>query len=1239
MKFHDAIVLLLTHFRLGMASVEQLQVQGVRAFDPYRFEKLRFGHPLTLIVGANGVGKTTIIECLLYAMAGELPGGKTGGSAFVQDPRISKSSQVMAQVKLEFVDVKGSKGTISRSMSATLRSGSQAPTFKTVDSQMVVGGHHVGGRETATARVADANEQIVKRLGLPLAIQKYIVCCHQEESLWPLSDPRHLKDRFDELFESSKYTKFLERIRVQRNELKSRLRLLEKDVVSLERDIKIVHGKRDERTDLEGRIREYTVECNSLQRQIDQDTRELKRLFEMNQQFQRVVEEVKQNQSAILRLQENIELIEDGLEELSEPDHDLLHALESDSEHSELQRERTCLEEKSNELNARLKDAQQELAQLANQMGRVESLKEAYDDALNALNDLCKNEDPVKYEKELDTNLRQVQDAFERITLANRQREDETQKVISSSEAQSIQIQQSVRAGLDKIHELESKVDELSVATSGSTRTDYYREQAEDALKALEKARKVIQEFQDSGELAQATETVRKTQKDVDVAQRDLASATDRSSEENREKILRNEISRRERDLRKIRDQYPDTSCSTQSLNEAKERYDNTRLSLQKAKEQMTEIQDLNRQLGSYQKGTLAEAETEFEIATQSAEQTDFISRFYTAALNKAHNQSQCLLCEHTKTSKEQKDLENLLESKLKSIPIHPEDAARQVDEARKKVEHARRLEPLALRRSELPDKLDFTNLEIEVDSSLHELHRLEAIQQAGADVGRLEAEIADLKLQITPTSHSMESLESVRNRLRKAQVDRAASESRMEELRDREATFQKKLSRLAEEYSDARFQLSKAEMQEQERSHQLQRLQEINRTLDEERTKVKNARSMLPENEKVADEAREELRALKVDNGRRERSLVDERTKFLDAKHSFDAVRSNVVELEHKLSSNSAEKLQGEMNAGDELIKQLQAEQTSTNHALRQIDVHEADKTRRRRQILDTLHVRKQRHHLMILQNRIRDLEAQNAEASRRNYEMETSHIQERVSDATAYRASRQGEVRQIERQLTSIATELGGRYLTTESDLLDARTRFETTEAVSSDLDTYGRAVSSAITEFHSRKMREINRELDLLWRTTYTGSDIDTICIRSESEQLARGTSYRYRVVMRKGMTELDMRGRCSAGQKVLAAIIIRLALAECFGVDCGLIVLDEPTTNLDRDNSDALAQSLSKIIESRSSQRNFQLIVITHDEHFLVAMNPSQYTSHFYRVDRDQRQYTSIKRMPINQLVEP
>lgn len=62
------------------------------------------------------------------------------------------------------------------------------------------------------------------------------------------------------------------------------------------------------------------------------------------------------------------------------------------------------------------------------------------------------------------------------------------------------------------------------------------------------------------------------------------------------------------------------------------------------------------------------------------------------------------------------------------------------------------------------------------------------------------------------------------------------------------------------------------------------------------------------------------------------------------------------------------------------------------------------------------------------------------------------------------------------------------------------------------------------------------------------------------------------------MYQNENELDMRGRCSAGQKVLASIIIRLALAETFCVNCGFFALDEPTTNLDHQNIVSLAENL-------------------------------------------------------------
>ncbi len=68
----------------------------------------------------------------------------------------------------------------------------------------------------------------------------------------------------------------------------------------------------------------------------------------------------------------------------------------------------------------------------------------------------------------------------------------------------------------------------------------------------------------------------------------------------------------------------------------------------------------------------------------------------------------------------------------------------------------------------------------------------------------------------------------------------------------------------------------------------------------------------------------------------------------------------------------------------------------------------------------------------------------------------------------------------------------------------------------------------------------------------------------------------------------------------GVQVLACLIIRLALAETFCLNCGILALDEPTTNLDEANSASLADALRQIMAQRAAQANFQLVVITHDE---------------------------------------
>jgi DNA repair protein RAD50 len=198
--------------------------------------------------------------------------------------------------------------------------------------------------------------------------------------------------------------------------------------------------------------------------------------------------------------------------------------------------------------------------------------------------------------------------------------------------------------------------------------------------------------------------------------------------------------------------------------------------------------------------------------------------------------------------------------------------------------------------------------------------------------------------------------------------------------------------------------------------------------------------------------------------------------------------------------------------------------------------------------------------------------------------------------------------------------------RVRMTSAELKNCDTEYSTAlteatvlEAAVRDLDLYYSALDKALMRYHALKIAEINSSIAELWSLTYKGTDIEKIEIKSDMSDVGEdgavipvapttgrtSKSYNYRVVMTKSGRELDMRGRCSAGQKVLASIVIRLALAESFCVSTGILALDEPTTNLDAPNKRGLAMALSRIIDARKAD-NLQLIIITHDEDFVKEM---------------------------------
>lgn len=73
-------------------------------------------------------------------------------------------------------------------------------------------------------KCGDLDKEVPELMGVSKAILRNVIFCHQEEANWPLGEPKNVKKRFDDIFASTRYTKALEEIREQKNNLSKELK-------------------------------------------------------------------------------------------------------------------------------------------------------------------------------------------------------------------------------------------------------------------------------------------------------------------------------------------------------------------------------------------------------------------------------------------------------------------------------------------------------------------------------------------------------------------------------------------------------------------------------------------------------------------------------------------------------------------------------------------------------------------------------------------------------------------------------------------------------------------------------------------------------------------------------------------------------------------------------------------------------------------------------------------------------
>ncbi|KJE92253.1 zinc ion binding protein [Capsaspora owczarzaki ATCC 30864] len=1368
-----------------MSTIERLSIQGIRSFSSNDACDIRFQTPLTVIVGHNGAGKTTIIECLRYVTTGELPPNSKSGVSFVLDPKLAKEREVKAQVKLRFTNVSGKSMVCSRRLQVTQTA--KKASCKTIESTLLTIDPVTGEKQSISSKCADMDRLIPIELGVSKAVLENVIFCHQEESSWPLSEPKKLKEKFDDIFAATRYIKALENIKKFRDEQVKDVREKVIELEHLEKCRDAAQEKRRLQQSVRAQMQAADEAITGIDAKLEPINKLIAGLDTQMAKFNALQQDRAAAESAKDQLVKNLAEIKGGMtNELTETDAELAQMEKRfDEQFRQAAAQRREAEQQQKQANDALEALRAEFNRLLTQGGRAES-------ELDALSNRVKERDALiqtlanKYRidgyrtpeelaakprdavgQEFRRQLERVLSARRATIEADRARlEGEVAKLGSDVDARrndlsivSARFKSKDEEVRDKKNRAARALDEAKSLCGGqSSAAKLEQDLAKEQAYASELEVKVAQLKQEADN-PQPKAELRQTEASVATSQQRLQQLDKELESINSELGARAQLDlkRQQRDLKqneretmlRTREQdfatlIPGFSAAAAAANTRDDNLSSALAQLLERKtkllkEEQTRLRDAENEharakaqlevLHSEKKRATAQrdaaqaelnkvlAQPEMQPAPQPGDEDaaaepssaaapvvqstgnpdldqrltvfdrqksktvsvlatlDAAELMYSSFIKKAEQSHACPLCERafghgghaaaaSSSSSSRSSLDEFdkfmqtYKNKLSVIPGRKANLATQLNELQALLQRLDTLRPLSTQLTELVEKT---------------LPRLESsIEDAAAVCEVLGANVDDLAASVAEQKESVD----LANQLRAdaAALARLSSDVRAldNEIAAQERTLQSTggSGRSRDQVSEERKSLA-AELEMLRRSvsqltrdirakedavnAERNRLFEVTKTLASRVSQLEEAKRRFSVHEELVAAARvlgEELETIQLQHKPAEerlRTALDARetsenalksanvrwrdetatlTRDSDAFKTLEAASMMLAGKEAEVARLAASKAHASRSMADK-EQQVTTLQEKVASIRRQVDREQSV----RRNLQDNISFRRKK------------IEVQQCDEEMANIDDELKQMNVGIL------ATEKQVPRDTQRQLQSERAKLEGQRATwAEQDKgitrelqtplynnVDDRFRkqlitVKTTKMANHDLEQYHKALDKAVMKYHAMKMQEINEIIRELWANTYKGADIDAIEIRSdvdEEETQASGRkSYNYRVVMVKGEMEMDIRGRCSAGQKVLACLIIRMALSETFCLNCGILALDEPTTNLDKDNIDSLAHALAKLVESRRAQHNFQLLVITHDEDFVAQLGRSETIQTYFRVEKDFNQTSRI-----------
>ncbi|KAI5208886.1 hypothetical protein E4T38_02669 [Aureobasidium subglaciale] len=1322
----------LTNIR-PLAKIDKLSILGVRSFDNGRSETIQFYAPLTLIVGHNGSGKTvslgfvetynkhadyhakTIIECLKYATTGDQPPNSKGG-AFIHDPKLCGEKEVLAQVKISFLATTGAKMVCTRSLQLTVKKATRS--VKSLEGQLLM--IKEGERTSISSRVAELDQLMPQYLGVSKAILDSVIFCHQDESLWPLSEPSKLKDRFDAIFEAMKYTKAIDNIKLMKKKQTEELgkyKIIEQ------------HAKedKDKGDKAEKRSRELYEEIDKLtSKSKEMDTK----IAEAKQNYNAAWEKIRFLGGIVGQLsgkrieqrakQESVQKLKRNLREMTDSDQELQTLLQKYEERVQLLHDQANEEKrKYQQLSRELIGDREKLGMKERQVGSLESDQRNYDRQLESREQLVKQTarrhnlrgydlgvDEDKAREFIDRISRMAKEQNATFERARRETQQELQRAqgvlnrISEQRSTLSQKKESAKAthaaNERRIGAFQIDLNNVEVDEGSKTMLE---SSVEDTGSKLQAAKSDYEIKGWEKQVDETDATLRRLDDQKEKLDMELVQATKQAGDSARLDFLRKEVKDRQRSLDTMTkthgtkidsivgagwqptsldsDYQGALSSSNKTVAEAERQRDGQARELEqleyRLKQTKADLTTRRRELESNQKSirnvietdpseyqkVLEETESERDDRKSSSEYAGHLKKYYESAVRAARENKCCLMCRRG-YEKDRQGLEKLIN--FLGMEINKAEAGRAVEELHETENYLQEVRAISstydnwdrLRSKDIPNlEQEEERLKTRVFSLTSEVEEedrivserksakqeVESLSKTVQNIVKYAQEVVSFERQIEELAAKQKSqglsrgIEEIQDDLKTVNEQSRGSKIFMTKIVGERDGARSNINALELELRDIKSKLSTVIYHLKEKVSLEKQVNELkaqnNELIDSQRSFEQELTDLGPE----MSQAQSRYDDISRRGAEKDKQLRDETAALNDSVNKLQMVEreiSGYIQRDGPAQLAQAKSAIDDMRQG---IERLENNMQAITKQVKEFENNLQNVEETKLQIADNQEYRHDLAAVEVIGAEIRELETHNAEEEKATHERESSRWEMARNKLTAEQASIIGQLKGKDDQLKQILQDWEQDYKDAAYKFKEAHIKVETTKAAIEDLGRYGGALDKAIMRYHALKMEEINRIIEELWKKTYRGTDVDSILIRSDNDAQKGNKNYNYRVVMCKQDAEMDMRGRCSAGQKVLASIIIRLALAECFGVNCGLIALDEPTTNLDRDNIRSLAESLSEIIRIRRQQSNFQLIVITHDEEFLRYMNCADYTDYYYRISRNERQKSIIVRQNI------